>query len=508
MTIPPELQQEILRLFHAEKWRPGTIAHQLGVHYSVVKRLLAQEGASPAQIVRPSMVDPYLPFIRMTLEKYPTLTAARLYQMVKDRGYPGRPSHFRDIVSRIRPSRPVEAYLRLRSTPGEEGQVDWGHFGTIEIGRARRPLVAFVIVLSYSRAVFLRFFLGQQMSFFLAGHQAAFERWQGTPRTLLYDNLKSVVTRRQRKLVEFNDDFIAFAGHHRFRARPVGIRRGNEKGRVERAIRYIRSSFFAARRFDHLEDLNEQAERWSLTTAMERPWPDDDRLSVGDALAKEQPLLMPIREIPHPCHDRKEIKAGKTPYVRFDLNDYSVPHRYTRKLLVVLATPDTVRIVHRDVVIAEHQRSYDRHAVIEASSHVADLKAAKQLAANGSQTYGLFHAAPSSEALLERTLEQKSGLGAAIRQLRQLLQAYGADVLERAIQEALANGAGHPQAVRHILERDRLEAGAEPALPLSLSDNPEVSDLTIKPHSLTDYDHLTESEDDDDSSGYGRTRST
>ena len=186
MTISPETLQEILRLFHAEKWRPGTIAHQLGVHYSAVKRVLEQEGVSPAKIVRPSKVDPFLPFITSTLDKYPTLTAARLYAMVKERGYAGKPSQFREIISRIRPSKPAEAYLRLRCAPGDEAQVDWGHFGTIKIGRAKRPLVAFVIVLSYSRAVFLRFFLGQQMGFFLKGHEEAFDRWQGIPRNLLY----------------------------------------------------------------------------------------------------------------------------------------------------------------------------------------------------------------------------------------------------------------------------------------------------------------------------------
>ncbi len=502
MTISPELEQEILRLFHAEKWLPGTIAYQLSVHYSAVKRVLEQEGTPPAKIIRPSKMDPYLPFIRATLEKYPTLTAARLYEMVKERGYPGKPSHFRDIVSRIRPSRPAEAYLRLRSTPGDEGQVDWGHFGRIEIGRAKRPLVAFVIVLSYSRAVFLRFFLGQQMSFFLKGHEEAFERWRGVPRNLLYDNLKSVVTTRERKLVQFNDDFLAFAAHHRFRPQPVGIRRGNEKGRVERTIRFIRTSFFAARRFDNLEDLNEQASCWSLTTAMERRWPDDDQLSVADAFIKEQPLLLPLRDTGYPCHDRKEVKAGKTPYIRFDLNDYSVPHHYARKLLVVLASPDTLRITHGHEVIAEHPRSFDRHAVIEDPSHIAELKSAKQRAGKGSRTNDLFHAAPSSEELLKRALEQGTRLGDSVRQLRQLLFAYSAEALERAIQEALAKGAGHPQAVRHILERDRLEAGHEAALPLSLPNNPKIRDLTVKPHSLTDYDHLTESEDDNDSSGH------
>lgn len=128
--------------------------------------------------------------------------------MVRERGYPGRPSHFRAIIAKVRPQKPTEAYLRLRCTSGDQGQVDWGHFGRIPIGRALRPLMAFVLVLSYSRAIFLRFFPSQHMSFFMQGHQEAFERFAGCPRNLLYDNLKSVVISRPgSQHVEFNQDF-------------------------------------------------------------------------------------------------------------------------------------------------------------------------------------------------------------------------------------------------------------------------------------------------------------
>ena len=163
MVTPPDIEAQILRFYHVEKWTIGTIARQLHIHHSVVRRLLAQAGlprVGPPP--RPSKIDAYLPFIRQTLESFPTLTASRLYVMAYGRGYRGSPDHFRHLIACHRPRPKAEAYLRLRTLPGEEGQVDWGHFGHLEIGRARRPLMAFVMVLSYSRQIFLRFYHAEQ----------------------------------------------------------------------------------------------------------------------------------------------------------------------------------------------------------------------------------------------------------------------------------------------------------------------------------------------------------
>ena len=136
--IPKETEADILRLFHAEKWRVGTISSQLGVHHTTVQRVLRHAGVeSKALAPRPSMADPFVPFIVEQLEKYSGLCSSRLFEMVKERGYPGGPDHFRRIVGQHRPRKSAEAFLRLKTLPGEQAQVDWAHFGTIEIDRAR-----------------------------------------------------------------------------------------------------------------------------------------------------------------------------------------------------------------------------------------------------------------------------------------------------------------------------------------------------------------------------------
>jgi transposase len=242
MVTPPEIEAQVLRYYHAEKWTAGTIARQLHVHHSVVRRVLAQAGLPRIGVTpRPSQIDPYLPLIRDTLEKFPTLTASRLFAMTYERGYRGsRPceggGHFRHLIALHRPRRPAEAYLRLRSLPGEQAQVDWGHFGHLQVGRARRPLMAFVMVLSHSRQIFLRVFLDARMESFLRGHVGAFTAWGGVPRVLLYDNLKSAVLERRGDAIRFHPSLLAFAGRYRFEPRPVAVARGNEKGRVERAM--------------------------------------------------------------------------------------------------------------------------------------------------------------------------------------------------------------------------------------------------------------------------------
>ena len=135
--IARALEAEILRLHHAEGWPIGTIATQLRVHHSTVRRVFERAGVSPATpAVRAMLVDPYRAFILKSLAKYPRLRASRLYTMVRERGYRGAPDHFRTVVARLRPAPAAEAYLRLRTLPGEQGQVDWAHFGRLRY-RAR-----------------------------------------------------------------------------------------------------------------------------------------------------------------------------------------------------------------------------------------------------------------------------------------------------------------------------------------------------------------------------------
>ena len=496
MTIPPELEAQILRYYHVERWRPGTIARQLHVHHGTVARVLAQAGlpriGAPS---RPSRVDPYLPFILGTLEKFPTLTASRLYAMVRERGYSGGPDHFRHVISRHRPRPKAEAYLRLATLPGEQGQVDWGHFGKHTIGRAMRPLMAFVMVLSYSRQIFLRFSLNASLESFLRGHVGAFTAWNGVPRVLLYDNLKSAVLERQGDAIRFHPTLLEFAGHYRFEARPVAVARGNEKGRVEKAIRYARDSFFAARSFVDLADLNAQADAWCNGPAADRRCPDEPERTVRQVFADEAPRLLALPDNPAPLLERVAVSVGKTPYVRFDLNDYSVPHSHVRRILTVLADPHEVRIADGADIVASHPRSYDKGAQIEQSAHIQGLLDDKRAARQHSANDRLVQAAPASQTLLMRAAERGANLGAITAALARLLERYGAAALQDAILEALVRDVPHPNAVRLALERQREQQGGEPPVAIVMPAHVRDRDTPVRPHALETYDQLKDQND-------------
>ena len=407
MGVSKETESEILRLHYAEKWKRGTIARQLHIHHGVVDRVLAQNGVDVERLrVRGSMIDEYVPFIRAVLEKYPKLTGSRLHAMVKERGYRGSVHHFRDMLARHWPRPAAEAYLRLKTLKGEQAQVDWACFGKVKIGNAERPLYGFVMVLSWSRQIFLRFYTGLGTANFLQGHVDAFSEWEGVPREVLYDNLKSAVIERVGDAIRFNPKLLDFAAHYRYAPKPVAVARGNEKGRVERAIQYIRHSFFAARKWNDLDDLNNQAVAWCREVAGARQCAEDRELTVTGAFEQEKPSLMPLPDNPYPVCERTVATVGKTPYVRFDLNDYSVPHEYVRKQVTVLADSEWLKIVDGLKEIARHKRCFEKQRQIENPEHIEKLKDEKKKAKRGSGMSMLFSVAPTAMHMFDMAAER------------------------------------------------------------------------------------------------------
>ncbi len=493
MATSKELEAKILRYHFVEQWYVGTIATQLGIHHSVVDRVISQAG-QPKAVRTPHklMTDPYLPFIIETLTQYPKLSAARLYDMAKARGYPGAPSYFRQRIAELRPQPQPEAYLRLKTLPGEQGQCDWGHFGTIQIGKAKRPLMAFVMVLSWSRQIFLRFYLNQQMANFLRGHVDAFEYWQGLPKVILYDNLKSAVLERRGEAIRFNPTVLELSAHYHFEPRPVAVARGNEKGRVERAIRYIRDNFFAGRAWKDLDDLNEQAEAWCTGRSADRRCPEDQSLTVREAFAEKKSQLLSLPDNPFPTEERVIVSAGKTPYIRFDLNDYSIPYPYVRQELTVATTLRKVKVINGSEVIAEHPRCYGKAEQIEDANHIDELLERKYQARCHRGIDRLAYAAPSSQELLNRAAERGNRLSSIVTQLLQLLDDYGSAALEHALTEVLQQQVPHPNAVRQVLERYREERDQPPPIAITLPDNPTANNLVVRPASLAAYDLLCE----------------
>jgi hypothetical protein len=355
--------------------------------------------------------------------------------------------------------------------------------------------MAFVMVLSYSRQIFLRFFLDARMENFLRGHVAAFEAWQGVPRVLLYDNLKSVVLERRGDAIRFHPTLLSFAGHYRYEPRPVAVARGNEKGRVERAIRYVRDAFFAARTFTDLDDLNVQAEAWCNGQAADRRCPEDLERSVREVFSEEVSRLLRLPDNPAPLLEHVAVSVGKTPYVRFDLNNYSVPHTHVRRVLTVLADPHEVRVVDGGAVLACHRRSYDRGAQIEQADHVAALVEQKRAARQHRATDRLVHAVPASQTLLIRAAERGGNLGTITAALMRLLAQTSAAEMQAAILEALQRDVPHPNAVRLALARRREQRGEPPTIGVALPAHLQARDTTVQPHALETYDQLKEKHD-------------
>lgn len=309
--ISDEQRAKIRRLFFAEHWKVGTIAAELGLHRDTIHDAIQSRSfLAPVLRARAELLDPYRDFIHLTLEQYPRLRATRLHEMLKDRGYGGSVFPVRRFVARQRPSR-HEAFLRLSVLPGEQAQVDWASFGSIVVGRAKRGLSCFLMVMSWSRALFARFYLDQTTESFLDGHVSAFEAFGGVPRSILYDNLKSAVLEREGDLVRFHPKILELAGHYHFAPKPCAVARGNEKGRVERRVRDLRDAFFAARTFRSVEDLNTQLEDWIHRVQRSRLVPGDpEKRTVRDAFAEERARLLPLPEHPAPTDLVRAVAAG------------------------------------------------------------------------------------------------------------------------------------------------------------------------------------------------------
>ena len=485
-------EAEILRYYHVEKWPVGTISKQLGVHHDAIHRVLSQQTTTTRKerTKRESILDPYLPFIQTNLQKYPSLCASRLYAMVRERGYCGGPDHFRHRIAEHRPKPPSEAFLRLKTLPGEQGQVDWGHFGHITIGQAKRSLMAFVMVLSYSRQIFCRFYLNQKTSNFLRGHVAAFEYFGGLPKVLLYDNLKSATIERQGDAIRFNPQLLEFAAHYHYEPRPVAVYRGNEKGRVERAIRYIRNNFFAAREFSDVGDLNQQALKWCLGQSSDRPCPENITITVREAFEQEKPHLLSLPDNPWPTDERVEVKIGKTPYARFDGNDYSVPHTHTRQTLTITASLEQVRILDGLKELAVHPRSFDKGQQIEQQAHINALIDMKGKARKFRGQDRLIKTIPQCQELLNEAALRGDNLGSITSTLLRLLDRYGQAELSLAVQSAMKKGVPHPNAVRQALQKRRDENKLSPPIAVSLPKDKRVRHLSVKTHDLSRYDEL------------------
>jgi transposase len=485
----------IRRLYFAEHWKIGTVAAELGVHRDTVRAAIETDPLHRPRRLRPSRLDPYLPFLRETLEQYPRLRATRLLEMIRVRGYLGSIQRLRCVVARLRPAT-KEPFLRLVTLPGEQAQVDWAHFGEVLVGRAKRKLSCFVMTLSFSRALYLEFFFDQSQENFFSGHVAGFGFFTGCPRVLLYDNLKAAVLARQGRAIHFHPRLLELCSHYHFQPRPCAPGKGNQKGKVERAIRYVRESFFEGTRFVTLEDLNRSAWAWRDRVAHLRPWPDDAKRTVAEVFAEEKPRLLSLPVHPFVAELVRPVKQLKGIWVPFDLNHYSIPpHAVRPRALTLVASATTVRILDGPLEIACHRRSYDRDQYVDEAGHEEALLETKRRARGQTPAGRLSAAVPETQDFLRAAFAKGENAGSTTLKLLRLLDDYGQQALRLAVSEALQRGTPRMSSVAYLLEKQRRTQKIRRPLPVDLSRRPDLADLVVKPHQAEIYDELSRTDD-------------
>jgi transposase len=317
---------------------------------------------------RGSILDRYEPAIRAVLDDTPDMLAPAVLERLRPLGYTGGVTILRDRLRRLRPRGHREAFLTLDFAPGEAMQVDWADFGFALPGVPRR-VSAFVAVLCYSRRLYIEFTVSQTMGAFLRCMERSLRFYGGTTLADIFDNMKTVVTSHTATATVFNPRFLDYARARGFAVRACNVRKGNEKGRVERPIGFVRRRFWPGRRFRDLLDLNTQAARWRDDFANGRVHEVTGKVPQLVFDHEEKRLLKPLPVTPFDTDDVDGMGVTKMFRVSFDRNRYSVPWRLASQQVLVRADDDFVSILLETKQVAQHRRSWDIGQDIEHPSH-------------------------------------------------------------------------------------------------------------------------------------------
>jgi len=332
-----------------------------------------------------SQLDRFEPVLRRLLKEWPQIKAPRLTEILRDYGYTGSVRLVQTHLQRLRPptERPAQ---RTGYRPGQVLQLDWAEMPTRPrlAGRERR-VYALIASLPYSGAQTAFFSLDMTIESFLEGHARAFEWLGGVPRECVYDNLRSVVARREGDEVVWNRRFLHLRGHYGFHATACTPATPREKGSVEAAVRYLKTGFWPARRFAELRELDEQYAEWRDRTCNQRTHATG-RFPVSDRLAEERQELRPLSPLRFDWSGHRSTRVPVDGYLRHGRCFYRTPERLVHERVELRFDRDQVWIVHRGSEVARYPRSYEQGVwlpppILRAEPPVASLPVALPLLA-------------------------------------------------------------------------------------------------------------------------------
>ena len=485
----------IRNLYFGEKMSQRKICEQTGISGKTVRRALGVKDyahyAGETRKKRASKLDPYQPDIAYLLEQYPGLSSQRIFEELVKLGYPGGRTILKDYLQELRPPR-REVFLRIETLPGEQAQVDWGNCGTVEVEGRRRKLSVFVMVLSYSRMMYLEFTLSQSLDAFLEAHLNAFVFFGGIPKKILYDNLKSVVRERFGKTVNFNQTFLAFAGRYLFEPILCNVRKPQEKGKVESGIKYVKNNFLKGRFFRDYYDLRGQSYQWRDEIANKRVHGTTRQRPI-DRFEEEKNLLKPLPELREQFFLARPVKSNSQSLVRFDGNHYSVPIKVALSPLTLKANSREIRIFEKDRLVASHRRCFGKYQVIEDPAHFEGLLKLKKKAGAIRLRKELFDLGKDAQAYLEGIVAAELNPDHHLKKIMELVKLYGREQVCAAITFALRYKAFGSEYLKNIILQERARQGMKEIInPVIIRHHPELTDLTIEERDLNLYDDLFE----------------
>ena len=490
MTISTEKEAEIRRLLVAESWPPGAIARHIGVHHDVVARVaraLDPEIHKPRSLVpRPRMIDPYIPFIQETLAQYPSLGAARVHDMICERGFTGSMRRTRALLQELRPRAPRPVYRHVEVLPGEQSQIDWGHLGRFMVDGATRDVWFFVMVLSWSRALWAELVLELSTASLLRSLVRASTYFGGMTRQWLFDNAKAVVVDRSEVGVRFNSELLELASQLHVMPKVCTPRRANEKGRVERAVRFLRERHFAARSFAGLERGNRELAHFIDTIALDRAHVEEKSKTVRELLELERERLLPLPETMPSTSHPTAATVDAYGYVRFETNEYAAPGLDQGRGVQLWVDDRTLKIADGENVVGEYPRWYGKRRRLGAEKldRVGAALRGDRRANSGRQR--LVSASPVILSLLDAWVDEGRNMGSQVARALKLLELYGSSAFAWAVEEQARRGGTDLGGLEQLCEVRRREGQGRIVTDLRLGSH--VPDKDVSMPSLEAYD--------------------
>jgi transposase len=462
-VIDYETYCKLVALHRSHQMRPAQIARTLSMDVRTVLRWI-EAGTYRPRIARPraSRLDAYKPQILQWIETY-EYTGVQILRRLRESGYEGGKTVLNDYLARVRPRR-NPAFLTLSFAPGECAQVDWGEFGSIRVGSTQRRLSFFVMVLCYSRMMYVEFTVSQSLEHFLACHQNAFHFFGAVPENIMVDNLKSAVLRRLiGQAPVFHPRYLDLSQYFGFQIKACGVAKGNEKGRVENAVGYIKKNFLGGLDFPDFSVVNPAAREWLDTVANVRVHGVTHKKPLEMFQETERAAMRPLPDRPYEVAVSRPARANNRFRVTLDTNRYSVPAEYASQRLILKAYPERLCLYHQAVMIAQHVRSYDRHQDFEHPDHPRVLLAQRHAAREQRLLQRFLQLSPQAEAYYRELQQRRMNPRHHIRQIVALSEIYGPEKTARVMQDAFVFQAFSCEYIANLLEqRERLlpEPGA------------------------------------------------